>query len=363
MPVAPSLSPGTDDKPFGPVVGRRSVVFRVPAEPGLDKVRLELDFPPGGIDFELDGNIWALELPRPAVDRMEYQLSYWRDGQASWSHDPTNPGSVSNPFGAKSEVVFPDYRPPAWLTTPRTGALTRIDTAAGPLERPVPVSLWAADGLEPGVPAPLLIAHDGTDMAERGHLLRWAGQLTRPIRVALLDPPHGLRDVWYAANPDYSDQLAAEVFPALAAAGAAGPRIGLGASLGGLSMLVTARRHPGLLQALALQSGSFFTPELDPQESHYRLFDQICAAVADIATSTVEPDRAEELPRVLISCGAVEENRANNEAMALALAGQGYPVELRIFRDAHTMTGWRDAWSPGLDELITLLDAAGRTRP
>lgn len=348
MPVAPPLHPTT-----GPLVDEDRVVFRVPAEPGLDKVRLELDFPPGGLDFELTGDRWTLELDRPQVDRMEYQLSYWRGGHASWSPDPTNPRTVPNPFGSKSEILFPDYRPPAWLGTGQAGDIVDIEVDRGPLDVPVPVTLWSHRDLSPGAEAPLVIAHDGTDMARRGRLLRWASSLPRPIRVALLDPPVGYRDTWYAANPQYADHIAGQVVPALERAGAHGPRIGLGASLGGLSMLVIARRHPGLLDALALQSGSFFTPRLDPQESGYRLFDQICRAVADIQAVT-DRDRVMDRQRVLISCGTVEENRGNNERMALALAGRGHPVELRLFRDAHTMIGWRDAWSPGLDDLVTL---------
>ena len=100
-------------------------------------------------------------------------------------------------------------------------------------------------------PAPLLLAHDGSDMAERGSLLSWATAMSRelPIRVALLDPPHGLRDLWYSANPDYSDHLADVVLPAITARVLTGPVIGLGASLGALAMLDLQRRHPGSISA------------------------------------------------------------------------------------------------------------------
>jgi enterochelin esterase family protein len=53
-----------------------------------------------------------------------------------------------------------------------------------------------------------------------------------------------------------------------------------------------------------------------------------------------------------VTCGAIEENLANNLRMAEALRGQGYPVDLRILPDAHTMIGWRDAWTPGLSRLL-----------
>ena len=79
----------------------------------------------------------------------------------------------------------------------------------------------------------------------------------------------------------------------------------------------------------------------------------MCAAVRQIAGG---PDRSIDAPPravpTLITCGAIEENRFNNEAMVDALTSQGYPVTFRLVPDAHTMIGWRDAWFPALDELI-----------
>jgi enterochelin esterase family protein len=96
-----------------------------------------------------------------------------------------------------------------------------------------------------------------------------------------------------------------------------------------------------------LQSGSFFTAALDAQESGYGQFAQICSAVADIAGTP-----ATRTCRVVITCGTVEENRANNELIAEVLTAQGYQVRLRLVPDAHNMIGWRDAWSPDLEELL-----------
>ena len=105
----------------------------------------------------------------------------------------------------------------------------------------------------------------------------------RPIRVALLDPPHGLRDEWYAADPDYADHLAEVVLPALTSLVLTGPVIGLGRQPRRAEHAALQRRHPGSISALALQSGSFFTAALDAQESSYAHFEQICAAVRLIA--------------------------------------------------------------------------------
>ena len=342
----------------GPIVTADHVVFRLPdPEHQLDGVRLEVDWILGDInpEFTWADGIWSLWIARPDAWRLEYQLTLRRQGDTTWTSDPGNPRRVPNPFGDKSEIRFPDYREPNWLLTAPAGSLRTVTTSSGRLDQPVPVRLWCPTGLHSDTTAPLLLVHDGSDMAERGSLLAWATSMSRdrPIRVALLDPPHGLRDTWYAAHPDYSDHLADIVLPALTALVLTGPVIGLGASLGALSMLALQRRHPGSISALALQSGSFFTKELDSQESGYSYFQQICAAVRLMSAG---PDMStDSTPRpvpVAITVGSIEENRFNNEAMAAALKRQHHPVTVRVVPDAHTMIGWRDAWFPALDELI-----------
>jgi enterochelin esterase family protein len=55
---------------------------------------------------------------------------------------------------------------------------------------------------------------------------------------------------------------------------------------------------------------------------------------------------------VALTCGALEENAANNRVMASALAAQGYPVTLHEGRDLHNFTAWRDQWDPHLTRLL-----------
>ena len=325
--------------------------------PAVAGVRLELDFSIDPVDpeFEHGDDGWSLHLPRPAVDRLEYQFTVrtGRDGAGDtrWLPDPGNPVRVPNPFGDKSEILFPGYRPPAWLGTPDTGTVRRLPVPRGELDEAVPTAVWSPAGLAADAPAALLVVHDGSDMAERGSLLQWATSAiaggARPFRIALLDPVAGRRDQWYAADEGYADHLATVVLPFIEQQVPVLATVGLGASLGALSMLFLQRRHPGLLDALVLQSGSYFTAVLDPQESGYDRFQHICAAVRSLLAGP-----APHTGPVLITCGIVEENRANNEQMATALQGQGYRVEMHLVPDAHTMIGWRDAWSPGLERLL-----------
>ncbi|HSK36555.1 MAG TPA: hypothetical protein VLA80_07455, partial [Actinomycetota bacterium] len=96
--------------------------FRVPdPDAALEEVRLyqEVQRPRVGPAFTRDpaATEWALEFPRPAVDRMEYQLALRYPGAPPvLAPDPANPLRADGPFGEKSVVEFPGYRPPGWLT-------------------------------------------------------------------------------------------------------------------------------------------------------------------------------------------------------------------------------------------------------
>ena len=52
-----------------------------------------------------------------------------------------------------------------------------------------------------------------------------------------------------------------------------------------------------------------------------------------------------------MTCGTVEENLHNNEAMDAALATQGYDIVFR-FRDGHNWISWRDTFHPCLVDLF-----------
>ena len=168
-----------------------------------------------------------------------------------------------------------------------------------------------------------------------------------PHRVALLAP--GDRDEWYSASALYSRALYVDVVPALRAAVAVtGYPVGMGASLGALAMLVTQRRAPRTFGALFLQSGSFFMPRFDAQESRFPRYARIVRTVRRILRSG---PFADPVP-VALTCGVAEENLANNRVMARALAEQGYESALHVNPDMHNFTGWRDALDPHLTRLL-----------
>jgi enterochelin esterase-like enzyme len=113
-------------------------------------------------------------------------------------------------------------------------------------------------------------------------------------------------------------------------------------------MLVTQRRAPGTFSALFLQSGSFFMPRFDSQESGFPRYGRIVRVVRRILRATEHP---RPIP-VQLTCGAAEENVFDNRVMARALAEQGYDARLDEVPDMHNYTGWRDALDPHLTRLL-----------
>lgn len=340
----------------GPVLVGEVIVFAHP-DPArrLAGVRLQQDVrvPGDRLDFTWGDGTWTLGLPRPPVDRMEYLLELTHtDGTRETTPDVGNPLRVPGAFGDKSVVELPGYQAPAWLEYPAPpGSRRTVAVSPRSLATELHCQVWSPRGVPDDRPLPLLVVHDGPEydtlaglttylsaMAERGEL--------RPVRAALVPP--GPRDEWYSADGPYTRALCLALLPRLREQVATTSTIGVGASLGALAMLHAQRRHAGCLDALFLQSGSFFHPRHDAHERRFPRYDRIVRSVGAILRSGGHPS---PVPTVM-TCGGIEENLANNRLMARALAAQGYDVTLREVRDVHNYTAWRDSLHPWLTRLL-----------
>ena len=352
----------------GPEVGAGRVIFRVPdPDAALQDVRLyqEVRRPRVGPAFaRAEGSgTWELDFPRPAVDRMEYQLQLRYPGAGPvLLPDPTNPLLAPGPFGDKSVVEFPGYHPPAWLASrgrPPTPPTTGLAVPSRVLGARVPVEVWRSPGGRrgrPGDPLPMLVVHDGPEYARYAALLDFLTVATAdgrlpPLRAALLAPVD--RNEHYSASPAWSRALVSEVLPALGALAPTPPGrrhlVGMGASLGGLAALAAARTAPASFGGLFLQSGSFFRPGPDDHERDFPWFRRITRFVDDLAaggSGSAEPAVA------TLTCGTVEENLHGNRVVRDALAARGWRVALAEHRDAHNWVAWRDTFDPWLVGLL-----------
>jgi enterochelin esterase-like enzyme len=343
-----------------PVVDADGVTFRLDdPERRLRGVQLSQHVRIAGdnVGFRYYRNGWTLRIDRPAVDRMEYLLELEQPGgRRETILDPANPNRVPGAFGEKSVVEFPSYQSPRWLLDPLEPAtLSELSISSPHLGGAVRGALWAPEDLSPSEPAPLLIVHDGPEFDRLGLITHYFGALVRsrelpPLRAALLAP--GDRNRWYGANPAYARALAADVLPTLQTLAPATFRVGIGASLGALAMLHLHRSCPDLLSGLFLQSGSFFRPELDPQESGFSRYRPVTRFVGDVVTAVADP---RPVPTSL-TCGAIEENLDNNRLMTTALQRLGYPAVLHEVPDAHNYTAWRDTLHPHLTTLVAAVN-------
>lgn len=351
------------DDPTRTVATEDSVTFVLPErDVRLAGVRLDihLDWPGADTPFirGADG-CWRLTLITPAADRVEYRLRLiYPDGTDERVLDPGVERVARGPFGDKSELRLPGYAEPEWLAVPMDdpelgdGQVERLEVRCPRLGAAMPVVVWSPEKTATGTALPLLVAHDGPEFGTLAGLLRYVGAAVRtghapPCRVALLHPVE--RDGWYSANGRYATALVRSVLPALRRyAPVAGRPVGMGASLGGLSILHAQRRYPGELAGMFLQSGSFFDPDYDAHESGFAHYGRVVRFVGSVQRAAAAAD---PVPTVL-TYGTAEENRFNNLRMAEALRRQGYPVTVVPWRDGHTFTGWRDAFHPALAGLL-----------
>ena len=302
--------------------------------------------------FRRTASGWMLTLPRPPLDRLEYKLVITtRDGRTSVDCDPENVERVRTAFGERSVALMPGYRAPGWLRAAATigsrERLTHADSSLGDL----PITLWSAPGLLKDVEAPLLVVQDGPEYADLANLTTYAEAMvsngTLPaFRMALMHPIE--RDEWHSANPDYI-VATFDVLDRLADAySTSADPVVMGASLGGLTALLVGLDEDSPVGGVVSQSGSFFQPGLDDQESSYPFFERVTSAVRAV----VEASARSRPLAVAMTCGAMEENFANNQAMAASLTSQGHDVRFRAVADLHNYTAWRDSLDPTVTKLL-----------
>jgi enterochelin esterase-like enzyme len=327
--------------------GAGGVCFRLhDHEHRLASVRLSSAVAGGDLAYDRESRTWQLELPHPAVQRIEYRFELGHPGGGTETvADPDNPHRV----GDASVLLAPDYREPDWLQLPPApGRWHDVYLPLPAVRGEMVARIWS-----PVTPTDrVLVAHDGPDYHRYGELGRYtaamiAADRVPPYHLVLLPP--GERFEWYSASPAYARALAHDVLPKLAAElGTDRPVVGAGASLGALAMLHAQRRHPDRFAGLFLQSGSFFQPRFDRQESGFQRYLRIVRFTGRVRRAATAPA---PVPTV-ITCGAVEENLANNRDMAATLERQGCPVRFTEVPDAHNWTGWRDALDPHLTTLL-----------
>jgi enterochelin esterase-like enzyme len=322
-------------------------------DPSVTGVALECDRAVRGPrELRREDTGWVLDLPRPDLLRLEYRFAVRRGADTALVLDPDNPLRVPTAFGDRSVLELPGYTPPWWLEAPRVDGILTPMTLAGETVHDVPVTVWAPADLPDDHAAPLLLVHDGpeydvlADLTGYGAALVGSGDLP-PHRIALAHPV--LRDAWYSGSPRYLRTVAEAGLERLEERFAvAGPVVVMGASLGGLTALLLGLLAAPRVGGVFSQSGSFFQVRHDDSESGYPYFNRISRLVQQV----LDMRHPQHHLVVGMTCGALEENAANNRDMAAALRRAGHEVTHREVSDLHNYTAWRDALDPGLTQVL-----------
>lgn len=362
QPAVPHAPEGADEPPVQRWVSEvegNELVFRH-ADPADELVSLrlwqEIGVPGELLDFTRVEGGWELRLPRPSVHRLEYTYEgVLADGETWRGLDPTNPHVVGGAFGDKSWLALPGYQVPAWTEVESVPWAVTDHHLPGTAVGTMDLMVWAPEGVGPTLPLPMLVAHDGAEYAMFAGLthLVGAGVATGdlpPMRVVLLTP--GPRNERYAANPAYAEAVATSLVPFLRETYATtGDLVLVGASLGALAALHVEWTHPGTFGGLVLQSGSFFTPDTDPQESEFEYYTEVTGFVSQVLAAAQPPST----PLVAMSCGATEENVHCNRVMSTHLSSIGIDVDWVEHPDVHNYTAWRDVLDPRLTTVLRRL--------
>jgi len=303
-----------------------------------------------------DTDLWVLRMELPDKSRFEYKFEVVRNGHRELVLDSLNEVLAHDPFGANSVCQGYGYKRPFWtLPDPesRRGTLTGFQMHSAAFQSKRDIQVYLPARFRRSRSYPLLVVHDGPDYLHYADLKTVLDNLIHRLEipamiVALTQSPDRL--VEYTGNDRHArfigDELLREVnakFPLIDNNSARGL---MGASLGGVASLHTARQYPNRFGQLLLQSGSFAFSDLG-QHQKGPVFDPVVRFVNEYRKN---PFAVAE--KIYMSCGIYESLIYENRSLVPLLQAQGMQVKFEEARDAHNWENWRDRLRTGLSWLF-----------
>jgi glucoamylase len=280
-------------------------------------------------NFSDDGTIKVYSLELAPNARVEYKFVV--DGQ--WILDSSNPNKVDNGVGGENSVLtMPGYKPTEWDKAvkgfePRLEAIEIKSKVLGETKK-VSVFAVSLNSTEPNY-QPALYIEDGSDYVKRAKALEvWQNLVTakrvRPFIMVFIDPKDRNKEYW--ANDQWADFVANEVVPEIdkrySTIKTRDGRALLGASLGGVTSIWTALRHPDVFGRVGGQSSSFWIDD-----------ERVVKALEKLDGKTKF--------RFYLDDGALEGVDDSRKVVKI-LRNKGFDVTYNEAEAGHNWTAWRD---------------------
>jgi enterochelin esterase family protein len=301
-------------------------------------------------------DLWVLRMELPDKSRFEYKFEIVRNGHRDLVLDKLNEVTAHDPFGANSVCQGYGYTRPFW-TLPdaeaRRGTLSGFQMHSEAFQSSRDIQVYLPARFRRSRSYPLLVVHDGKDYLHYADFKTVLDNLIHRLEipamiVALTQSPDRL--VEYTGDDRHArfigDELLREMntkFPLIDNNSARGL---MGASLGGVASLHTARQYPNRFGQLLLQSGSFAFSDLG-QHQKGPIFDPVVRFVNEYRKN---PFALAE--KIYMSCGIYESLIYENRSLVPLLQAQGMQVKFEEARDAHNWENWRDRLRSGLSWLF-----------
>jgi len=301
-------------------------------------------------------DLWALRMELPDKSRFEYKFETIRGGQRDLVLDKLNKVVAHDPFGANSVCQGYGYTRPFWTLhdeESRKGTLTGFQMHSTVFESRRDIQVYLPARFRRSRSYPLLVVHDGPDYLQYADFKTVLDNLIHrleipPMIVAMTQSPDRL--VEYTGDRRHARFIGEELlqemnskFPLVDSNSGRGL---MGASLGGVATLHTARHYPNRFGQLLLQSGSFAFSDLG-QHQKGPIFDPVVKFVNEYRKN---PFALAE--KIYMSCGIYESLIYENRSLVPLLQAQGMQVRFEEARDAHNWENWRDRLRPGLSWLF-----------
>ena len=310
-----------------PVIDGENAIFIYRGKAAVVTIAGDMTGWNGGRIFmqKVDDEFFAYKTKFASDARLEYK--YIVNGK--WELDPFNSNKLDNGVGGQNSVLeMPSYK--AAATAKEAARLEEFDIVSkGFGTRRIKVYLprnYKTFTERFGA----IYFHDGSEYASRAGAPQMLESLlkanrVKPFIIVFTDPKDRMKEYW--ANDDWADFVANELVPEIdkryrTIANRDGRSV-IGASLGGITSLNIALRHPDKFSRIGAQSASFWVDnervvkgleKLDAAKTKFKFY---------IDDGTFE---------------GVEDSRRVN----VMLRGKGYPVNYIEGATGHNWTAWRD---------------------